>query len=101
MPQSLDSPLHSLKFLTGSTTKPTYSIDTQIEIILACCIIHNYLMGMDPDERLIVKVDEEFLQQSHHETEAHAPREDDENATQGEILRDSIALAMWQDNDTM
>ena len=61
MPQSLDSPLHSLKFLTGSTTKPTYSIDTQTEIILACCIIHNYLMGMDLDERLIVEVDEELF----------------------------------------
>ena len=87
--------------IIGSTTEPTYSVDTQTEIILACCIIHNYLMGVDPDERLIAKVDEELLQQSHHETEAHAPREDDEDARQGEILRDSIALAMWQDYDTM
>uniref|UniRef100_A0A2N9HUQ9 Myb/SANT-like domain-containing protein n=1 Tax=Fagus sylvatica TaxID=28930 RepID=A0A2N9HUQ9_FAGSY len=58
-------------------------------------------MGVDPDERLIAEVDEELLQQSHHETEAHAPREDDEDARQGEILRDSIALAMWQDYDTI
>uniref|UniRef100_A0A2N9H1E1 Myb/SANT-like domain-containing protein n=1 Tax=Fagus sylvatica TaxID=28930 RepID=A0A2N9H1E1_FAGSY len=87
--------------IIGSTTEPTYSVDTQTEIILACCIIHNYLMGVDPDERLIAEVDEELLQQSHHETEAHAPREDDEDARQGEILRDSIALAMWQDYDTI
>uniref|UniRef100_A0A2N9EF71 Uncharacterized protein n=1 Tax=Fagus sylvatica TaxID=28930 RepID=A0A2N9EF71_FAGSY len=58
-------------------------------------------MGVDPDERLIAEVDEELLQQSHHETEAHAPRENDEDARQGEILRDSIALAMWQDYDTI
>jgi hypothetical protein len=31
----------------------------------------------------------------------YAPREDDEDARQGEILRDSINLAMWQDYDTM
>ncbi len=27
--------------IIGSTTKPTYSIDTQTEIILACCMLHN------------------------------------------------------------
>jgi hypothetical protein len=43
-----------------STTKLTYSVDTQTEIILACCIIHN-LMGVDLDERLIVEVDEELF----------------------------------------
>ena len=48
--------------IIGSTTEPTYFVDTQIEIILACCIIHNYLMGMDPDETLIAEVDEELLQ---------------------------------------
>jgi hypothetical protein len=48
--------------IIGSTTEPTYSVDTQTEIILACCIIHNYLMGVDPDERLIAEVDEELLQ---------------------------------------
>uniref|UniRef100_A0A2N9HC42 Retrotransposon gag domain-containing protein n=1 Tax=Fagus sylvatica TaxID=28930 RepID=A0A2N9HC42_FAGSY len=57
--------------------------------------------GMDPDERLIAEVDEELLEQSHHETKANAPREDDEDARQGENLRDSIALAMWQDYDTI
>uniref|UniRef100_A0A2N9HGQ6 DDE Tnp4 domain-containing protein n=1 Tax=Fagus sylvatica TaxID=28930 RepID=A0A2N9HGQ6_FAGSY len=87
--------------IIGSTTEPTYSVDTQTEIILACCIIHNYLMVVDLDERLIAEVDEELLQQSHHETKAHAPREDDEDARQGEILRDSIALAMRQDYDTI
>jgi hypothetical protein len=28
--------------IIGSTTEPTYSVDTQTEIILTCCIIHNY-----------------------------------------------------------
>ena len=38
-------------------------VDTQYDIILACCILHNYLMGVDPDERLITEVDKEFFSQ--------------------------------------
>ena len=78
-----------------STTEPNYCIDTQNEIILACCILHNYLMGVDPDESLIAEVDEEVFH-SHHERVAPTPREDDENARQGDIIRDSIASAMRQ-----
>ena len=77
------------------TTEPNYYIDTQNEIILACYILHNYLMGVDPDESLIAEVDEEVLH-SHRECVALTLREDDEDARQGDIIRDSIALAMWQ-----
>ena len=38
-------------------------------------------MGVDPDESLIAKVDEEVLH-SHREHAAPTPREDDENARQ-------------------
>ena len=76
-------------------TKPNYCVDTQNEIILACCILHNYLMGVDPDESLIAKVDEEVLH-SHRKHVAPTPREDDEDARQGDIIRDSIASTMWQ-----
>ena len=76
-----------------STTEPSYCVDTQNEIILACCILHNYLMGVDPDENVITKVDEEVLH-SHCERVAPTPKKDDEDARQGDIVRDSIALAM-------
>ena len=36
-------------------------VDTQYDIILACCILHNYLIGVDPNERLIAEVDREFF----------------------------------------
>ena len=52
-------------------------------------------MGVYPNESLIATVDEEVLH-SHHEHAAPTPREDDEDARQGDILRDSIALAIWQ-----
>ena len=52
-------------------------------------------MGVDPNKSLIVEVDEEVLH-SHHERVAPNPREDDEDARQGDIIRDSIASTMWQ-----
>ena len=81
--------------IIASTIEPNYCVDTQNEIILACCIHHNYLMSVDLDESLIAEVDEEVLH-SHHECVAPTPREDDEDAKQGDIIRDSIASAMWQ-----
>ena len=41
-------------------TEPFFPVDTVTEIILACCILHNYLMGVDPNERLIAEVDQEI-----------------------------------------
>ena len=65
----------------ASTTKPSYCVDTQNEIILSCCIFHNYLMGVDLDESLIAEVDEKVLH-SHHGRTAPTPRKDDEDARQ-------------------
>ena len=81
--------------IIASTTKTNYCVDTKNEIILACCILHNYLMGVDRDESLIAEVDEEVLH-SHRECVAPTPKEDNENARQGDIIRDSIVSAMWQ-----
>ena len=55
--------LKKMFLVIASGTEPHYPIDTQSDIILACCILHNYLMGVDPDERLITEVDKEFFSQ--------------------------------------
>ncbi|XP_059658461.1 uncharacterized protein LOC132304756 [Cornus florida] len=52
--------------IIGSSTEPTYDVKTQVDIILACCIIHNYLMGMDLDESLFNEVDRELLNETPH-----------------------------------
>ena len=43
--------------IIASNTEPNYCVDTKNEIILSCRILHNYLMGVDPDESRIVEVD--------------------------------------------
>ena len=65
--------------IIANTTELSYCVDTQNEIIFACCILHNYLMGVDLDESLIAKVDEEVLY-SHRERVALTPREDNKDA---------------------
>ncbi|XP_059650392.1 uncharacterized protein LOC132296188 [Cornus florida] len=53
--------------IIGSSIEPIYDVNTQLDIILACCIIHNYLMGMDPDESLINEVDRELFNETRNE----------------------------------
>jgi len=46
--------------ILGSGNEPFYSICTQTDIALAACILHNYLMGVNPDMELIEEVDHEL-----------------------------------------
>lgn len=36
--------------IISGATEPHYSVGTVTEIVLACCILHIYLTGVDPDE---------------------------------------------------
>ena len=81
--------------IIASTTEPSYCVNTQNKIILSYCILHNYLMCVNPEESLIAEIDEEVLH-SHRERVAPTPKENDEDARQEDIIRDSITLAMWQ-----
>ncbi|KAK0573438.1 hypothetical protein LWI29_008014 [Acer saccharum] len=98
--------------IIGSTTEPNYSADTQSSITLACCILHNYLMGVDPDEILNVEVDKEISNEFEEIEEVDdAPINVDENhfevcnnfiivdedVTREEFIRDTLAIEMWRD----
>ena len=78
-------------------TKPFFPIDTVTEIILACCILHNYLMGVDPGERLIVEVDQEISNGDIHNEARNSTNDSDVDARRGAILRTSIATRMGND----
>ncbi|XP_020242335.1 uncharacterized protein LOC109820589 isoform X1 [Asparagus officinalis] len=80
--------------ILGNGTEPHYPIKTQKDIIYACTILHNFLMGVDPDEGLLEQVDQEVLNQM-IDVEAHV--NDNEEYRRGEILRQKIADDMWRD----
>ncbi|KAJ0021133.1 hypothetical protein Pint_30996 [Pistacia integerrima] len=49
--------------IIGSGTELMYNIQTLKLIVSTCCIVHNFLMGVDPDEGLIAEVDAEIARE--------------------------------------
>ncbi|KAF2311201.1 hypothetical protein GH714_020129 [Hevea brasiliensis] len=83
--------------IIASGIEPHYSFETMTEIVLACCIIHNFLMGVDPDENLIAEVDRELM---HAEVDHHVGTSGlatDADYRIGVMLREQIASQMWND----
>jgi len=64
------------------------------KIVLGCCILHNFLRGVDNDESLIEEVDNELSQEDVQATTTYA-REHDYRL--GCHINDTIANEMWQD----
>ncbi|XXG58960.1 hypothetical protein AAC387_Pa04g1134 [Persea americana] len=82
--------------IIASKNESYFSVDTTSEIILACCILHNFLMGVDPDEHLIHEVDHE-LQNGPVVNSREGPTVANEDSRLGTALRDNIAAHMWND----
>ncbi|XP_068483377.1 uncharacterized protein [Phaseolus vulgaris] len=80
--------------IIASGTEPHYDVDTMTKIVLACCILHNFLRGIDNDESLLEELDNELLEQDVQSSTTHA-REHDYRI--GCDIRDVIANEMWQD----
>ena len=80
--------------IIASGTEPHYDLHTMTNIILACCILHNFLRGVDNDDSLIEEVDREMLQQDIIVSTSQV-RDDDHRL--GSHIRDTIANEMWQD----
>ncbi|KAJ0113246.1 hypothetical protein Patl1_02646 [Pistacia atlantica] len=56
--------------------------------------LHNFLMGVDPDEGLIAEVDVEIAREPIEHTNHALNLDNHEDARKGELIRDSIANAM-------
>ncbi|XP_068487124.1 uncharacterized protein [Phaseolus vulgaris] len=80
--------------IIASGTEPHYDVDTMTKIVLACCILHNFLRGIDNYESLLEEVDNELLEQDVQPSTTHA-REHDYRIRCD--IRDAIANEMWQD----
>ncbi|KAJ1696407.1 hypothetical protein LUZ63_004919 [Rhynchospora breviuscula] len=81
--------------IIASGTEPTYDVVTVTDIFLACCILHNYLMGVDPDNALIAEVDNDIMHSDIESTTLLVSR--NERYRQGELIRNNIATSMWRD----
>ena len=75
--------------------EPFWNFQTQVDIVLACCIIHNHIMGVDPSDLLNYGLYEEL------ESDLIIPtlteREEREEAREWSAKRDEIAQTIWTD----
>ncbi|KAM3398250.1 protein ALP1-like [Capsicum galapagoense] len=81
--------------IISSSTDSSYGIETQKLIIFACCALHNYLRGVDPNDELLDQVDAELMNDNTVHEEPLNSRESNEEFRRGELIRDGIATAMW------
>ncbi|KAJ8771814.1 hypothetical protein K2173_026991 [Erythroxylum novogranatense] len=79
--------------IIASTTEPSYGIHTQKKIIIACVILHNFLIGVDPDDPFL---NEEYDGGENDNQDGHE-NDNEDDAHSGEIIRDNMAAHMWAD----
>ncbi|XP_040963950.1 uncharacterized protein [Gossypium hirsutum] len=75
--------------------EPFWNFQTQVDIVLACCIIHNHIMGVDPSDLLNQGLYEESEFDSIIQTLTE--REERQEAREWSAKRDKIAETMWTD----
>ncbi|KAH1064040.1 hypothetical protein J1N35_029027 [Gossypium stocksii] len=75
--------------------EPFWNFQTQVDIVLACCIIHNHIMGVDPSDLLNQGLYEE--PESDLIISTLTEREEREEAREWSAKRDEIAQTMWTD----
>jgi hypothetical protein len=77
--------------------EPFWSFETQVEVVLACCVLHNHIMGVDPDDPIMgdttSEVDSQRIVHQTHQTR----REAQEESREWNDKRDEISEAMWTD----
>ncbi|XP_054820765.1 protein ALP1-like [Prosopis cineraria] len=83
--------------ILSNATEPTYGIKAQNMIIYVCCILHNFLVSMDPIKDLLEEVDAVLTRENHSNDNNRAQRGDNNEAARGELLRENIANQMWAD----
>ncbi|GMI78270.1 hypothetical protein like AT5G41980 [Hibiscus trionum] len=75
--------------------EPFWDFQTQVDIVLACTIIHNHIMGVDPNYLINEDLYEE--PESHLITSTLTQREEREEAREWATKRDEIAQTTWSD----
>ncbi|XP_021717266.1 protein ALP1-like [Chenopodium quinoa] len=73
--------------------EPFLSYETQVDVVLACCVIHNYLRGVDPNDAITQEADLEV--ETHDIRKSLTRKEIREETKECVKKRNSIALAMW------
>ncbi|XP_059461071.1 protein ALP1-like isoform X1 [Corylus avellana] len=77
--------------------EPFWSFETQMEVVLACCVIHNHIMGVDPNDSIMEEAVCDVESQNQSGRVYQTRREVQEENREWTIKRDVICHAMWDD----
>ncbi|XP_039127555.1 protein ALP1-like [Dioscorea cayenensis subsp. rotundata] len=75
------------------SSRPFFPFKTQAELVLACCVLHNYIISGGEDE--FIPSEEDWIPQRNSQGTA---REQREEAQEWAARRDEIASEMWSNN---
>ena len=76
--------------------EPSWSFETQVKVELACCVVHNHIMGVEPNDHIMEDAMNE-VESSDPQRETQSRRESIEDSRLWNAKRDEICQAMWSD----
>ena len=79
--------------------EPFWSFETQVKVVLVCCVVHNHIMGIEPNDHIM----EDTMNQvkpSDPQQETRSRYESIEDSRLWNAKRDEICQAMWSDYTT-
>ena len=67
-----------------------------MEVVLACCVIHNHIMGVDPTNYIMEAIMNQ-VESSHSQQETQLRQDSIKDSRVWNFKRDEICQAMWPD----
>ena len=79
--------------------KPFWAFETQVKVVLACCVVHNHIMGVEPNDHIMEDAMNQ-VESSDPQQETQSCRESIEDSKLWNAKRDEICQAMWSNYTT-
>ena len=79
--------------------EPFWAFETQVKVVLACCVVHNHIMGVEPNDHIIEDAINQ-VESSDPQQETQSRWESVEDSRSWNAKRDEICQAMWSDYTT-
>ena len=74
--------------------EPFWSFETQMKVVLACCVVHNHIMGVEPNDYIMEDAMNQ-VESNDPQQETQSRRESVEDSRSWNAKRDEICQAIW------
>ena len=74
--------------------EPFWSFETQVKVVLACCVVHNHIMGVESNDHIMEDAMNQ-VESSDPQQERQLRRESVKYSRSWNAKRDEICQAMW------